>query len=114
MAEKALHYDATCHHFRVTEMARGHVLLPKQQSTCPWAEPTWLGGSQRAPALTPASFDSTCPVSHQQLTKPSWLGGKPASDFQNKHFGSGKVKGTLPASKDVICMETLGRHSASR
>lgn len=46
MAEKALHYDATCHHFRVTEMTRGHALLPKQQSACPQAELTWLGESQ--------------------------------------------------------------------
>ena len=61
MAEKALHYDVTCHHFRVTEMTRGHALLPKQQSACPRAEP-WLSRSQRAPALTRASFDSTCAV----------------------------------------------------
>ena len=80
MAERALHYDATCHHFRVKETARGHAFLPKQQSPCPRAEPAWLGGSQRAPALTSTSSGLCC-VSHQQPTQPSSLGRKPASDL---------------------------------
>lgn len=56
MAEKALHYDATCHHFRVTVMTRGHALLPKQPSPA-------QGLSQpKGSCLDPAGFASTWTV----------------------------------------------------
>lgn len=53
MAEKALRYDATCHHFRVTVTTRGHALLPKEPS------PAMGGRELKGSCLDPAGFAST-------------------------------------------------------
>lgn len=68
MAEKALHYDATCHHFRVTVMTRGHALLPKQPSPAQGlSQPGWVGAKGLLPGPCRFCQHLGC-VSHQQPT----------------------------------------------